>query len=129
MLALNPEQRRLLQAGSQLAYCNPFLPERIAIERGVLGADFIEGETVWSQQVAEPERPRANVVRLAERLEQTAEAVRQQLDSGVSATPQELTLYEDTVLHALYLRWWPRFLEAAGSGSGKANPARWRFYS
>ena len=130
MLSLTPEQRRLLQAGSQLAYCNPFLPERIALERSVLGAEFLEGETVWSQQVADPDRPRPNVVRLAQRLEQTAEAVRTQLDSGASATAQELTLYEDTVLHMLYLRWWTRFYEADCEPAASKPPAtRWRFYN
>ncbi len=130
MLSLSPDQRRLLQAGSQLAYCNPFLPERIAIERGILGAEFIEGETVWSQQVADPEKPRANVLRLTELMEQTMDTVRRQLDSGVAASAQELALYEDTALHTLYLRWWPRFFEAnAAAASGKPNPARWRFYS
>ena len=49
-------ERAFLQAVSQLAYCNPFLPERTEFERAALGDDFVEGEPVWSLPVDEPER-------------------------------------------------------------------------
>ena len=43
---MTPSQRALLQGVSRLGYANPFLPERVAAERAVLGDEFIEGELV-----------------------------------------------------------------------------------
>src|SRR5260370_742497 len=51
MAFLSASERAFLRAVSQLAYCNPFLPERIECERAALGAEFVEGEPVWSLPV------------------------------------------------------------------------------
>jgi len=72
MAFLSGAERAFLSAVSQLAYCNPFLPERADLERAALGGDYVEGESVWSQPVEDPERPRANVWRVAGRLETLA---------------------------------------------------------
>ena len=69
MSFLSRNERAFLRAVSQLAYCNPFLPERVECERAALGSDFLEGEPVWSLPVDQPERPRANVWRIVERLD------------------------------------------------------------
>src|SRR5450759_3007942 len=55
---LTSAQRTLLQGVSRLGYANPFLPERVELERAVLGGEFIEGEPVWSYRAEHPE-PRA----------------------------------------------------------------------
>ena len=44
MTFLNRKERAFLGAVSDLAHCNPFLPERIDLEREVLGPEFLEGE-------------------------------------------------------------------------------------
>ena len=44
---LSPHEREFLRIVSKLAYCNPFLPERVALEREALGTEFVEGEPVW----------------------------------------------------------------------------------
>jgi DNA-binding NtrC family response regulator len=124
MAFLTPSQRSLLQAASQLNYCNPFLPERVEFERAALGAEFQEGEPVWSQQVDDPERPRVNVWRVAERLEPVVDQLRARLGEGVDAREQDLVLYEDAVLHVLYQRYYHSFFEAK-----KHDMARWRFYN
>jgi len=72
MSFLSRSERVFLHAVSQLIYCNPFLPERIACERAALGSDYVEGEPVWSLPVDQPERPRANVWRIVERLDPLA---------------------------------------------------------
>src|ERR1035438_9963228 len=59
MSFLTAAQRTLLQGVSRLGYANPFLPERVELERAVLGAEFLEGEPVWSYRAEHPE-PRAN---------------------------------------------------------------------
>ena len=121
MAFLSSVERSFLSAVSQLAYSNPFLPERAECERAALGRDYQEGEPVWSLPVGDPERPRANVWRINERLAPLAEQVRTRLlDAGQVRTP-DLVLYEDAVIHLLYNRYYPKFV-GSNSGSG------WRFY-
>lgn len=126
MAFLSASQRPLLDAVSRLAYANPFLPERVAGERAVLGAEFQEGAPVWSQQVDDPEARRVNELRIEARLEPLAEQLRSRLSAGEEAREQDLALYEDAVLYLLYQRYYRSFLEADGA---KAGPARWRFYA
>ncbi len=120
-MPLTAQQRAFLRSVSDLAHSNPFLPERIHLERAVLGPDFHEGEPVWSQQVDDPARPRENVWRIATKLEPLLEQIRGDLHGP------DRPLYEDAVLHLLYQRYYPKFF-AAGFGPAAATAARWRFY-
>ena len=127
MAFLSAAERSFLRAVSQFAYCNPFLPEHTEFERAALGDDFVEGEPVWSQPVEDPERPRANVWRIFERLAPLAEQLRDRLRAGASPREPDLILYEDAILHLLYQRYYPRFYEA-GFGTARDQSGRWRFY-
>ena len=129
MSLFSSQQSAFLRAVSHLAYANPFLPERVEWERVALGPDFVEGEPVWSQQVKDPQRPRANVWKIAERLAPVAGQLRDRLEGGAAASDEDLALYEDAVLYLLYQRYYPRFLEAGAAGAGKPDAARWRFYN
>jgi transcriptional regulator with AAA-type ATPase domain len=129
MAFLSTAERTFLSAVSQLAYCNPFLPERAEFERAALGSDYVAGEPVWSQPVKDPERPRANVWRIAERMEMLAEQLRARLLSGKNTSEQDLLWYEDGVIHLLYNRYYPKFLETSfGKESTKERGTRWIFY-
>src|SRR3984893_2163916 len=97
MSFLSRNESAFLRAVSQLAYCNPFLPERVKCERAALGPDFVEGEPVWSLPVDQPERPRANVWRIVERLEPLAEQLRRRLVAAARA--EGFGLYGGCVLH------------------------------
>src|SRR3954469_16016241 len=99
-MGLNETERVVLEAVSRLGYCDPFLPERVELERAVLGAEFVEGEPVWSYRVEQP-GPRENVWRILRRLEPLAEQLRDRLREGVAAREPDLVLYEDSVLHLL----------------------------
>lgn len=126
---LSTEERGFLQAVSELASCNPFLPERTECERAALRNDFVEGEPVWSLQVDDPEKPRANVWRVVERLEPMVNRLRDRLNAGVKASAPELVLYEDGALHWLYQRYYIHFFNAGfGSGPKRTDAGRWRFY-
>ena len=81
---LTSAQRALLQGVSRLGYANPFLPERVELERAVLGTEFMEGEPVWSYRAEHPE-PRANVWRIVSRLEPLVEHLAASLRGGMSA--------------------------------------------
>jgi transcriptional regulator with AAA-type ATPase domain len=129
MAFLSPTERSFLSAVSQLAYCNPFLPERAECERAALGREYVEGEPVWSLPVEDPERPRANVWRIAARLDLLAEQLRTRLLASAQARETELVLYEDAVIHLLYNRYYPKFLEISfGQGAAKERASRWSFY-
>jgi len=129
MSFLTAQQRAVLRAISRLGNANPFLPERVECERAALGAAFVEGEPVWSYRIEHPE-PRANVWRIQERLEPLVEQLRTRLREGAEAHGSDLALYEDAVLHLLYTRYYPRFLEAGfGAGAQQPEGARWRFYN
>ena len=125
---LTSSQRPLLQAVQQLAYCNPFLPERIQFERAVLGAEFHEGEPVWSQRVEDPEGRRLNEVGIEARLVPLSEELRARLAERADAREQDLVLYEDAVLYLIYQRYYNSFL-SAGADAKKPDPGRWRFYN
>ena len=124
---MTTSQRALLQGVSRLGYANPFLPERVEMERAVLGDEFIEGEPVWSYRAEHPE-PRANVWRIVAKLEPVVEQLGARLRAGVAAREQDLGLYEDAALQLLYQRCYPKFYEA-GFGGERSNAGRWRFYN
>jgi len=129
MSLLTANERSFLEAVSNLAFCNPFLPERTRYERVALGEDFVEGEPVWSMTVDNPDQPRANVWRVIDRLEPLIRDLRKRLQDGKKASARELALYEDGVLHLLYQRYYHRFLAAGfGPESTKPNRQRWHFY-
>jgi DNA-binding NtrC family response regulator len=112
-------ERRFLTAVAGLAYCNPFLPERIEYERAALGREFIGVGPVWSASVTDPDATRPNVWNLHRRLEPVLETVHERLANVADVNAADLTLYEDSVLYFLYQRYYARFLAADG---------RWQFY-
>ena len=112
-------ERRFLTVVADLGYCNPFLPERVDLERQALGRAFVPGEPVWSASVTDPDATRANVARLQPRLERLIESVRQRLGGAAPVHPEELQTYEECVHQLLYHRYYPRFVPANG---------RWLFY-
>ena len=48
MLFQSPNESKVIAAIARLAFCNPFLPERIDCERAVLGEEFVDADNVWS---------------------------------------------------------------------------------
>ncbi len=126
MAFLTTAERTFLKAVSQFAYCNPFLPEHTEFERAVLGAEFLEGEPVWSQQVKDPEKPRENVWRIFNKLQPLTVDLRRRLAEGSSPRREDLVLYEDAVLHLLYQRYYPKFYAANIS---RPFVTQWAFYN
>jgi transcriptional regulator with AAA-type ATPase domain len=115
--------RDLLEATAELAYCNPFLPERVDLERRALGRDFEPHGDVWhSDELSEPN---ANVVRIQERLEETLPALRNELLDRGEASRQELQLYRDVVYYTIYNRWQADLLELVQRPKGSGRVALW----
>ncbi len=128
MAFLTAKERAFVSAVSELGYSNPFLPERVSLERAALGSEFVDGEPVWSLPVDEPARPRANAWRIIQRLDTLLEQLRDRLREGTAAHPDDLAWYEDAVLHLLYHRFYQPLFEA-NFGMDIERPARWRFYT
>src|SRR5260370_11066594 len=124
---VSPKERAFLTAVSQLAYCNPFLPEWVEHERSLLGNDFVEGEAVQSLSVHQPDVPRANVRLIAARLEKLAEELRGRLSRG-PAGEHDLLLYEDAIIYLLYHRYYQRSYEPSFGPARTSARRRWRFY-
>jgi transcriptional regulator with AAA-type ATPase domain len=97
---LGTGDRVLAEAISRLAYCNPFLPERIECERQALGTEFVSGGTLW--HVSGQPQPAPNVHALRQRAETLAARLSARLREGVRPSPEELGLYEDVVVYRLF---------------------------
>jgi len=130
MAFVNSDERAFLQAVANLGYCNPFLPERVAYEREALGAEFVEGEAVWSFRVDDPSTARANNTAIARRVEDLVEQLRGRLARGIRATTHDLGLYEDAVLFLLFHRSQTHFYSIIMQGQQqRSTPRRFSFYS
>ncbi|MGE3163898.1 MAG: sigma-54-dependent transcriptional regulator [Planctomycetota bacterium] len=99
----------LVRAVSDLVYVNPFLPERITLERAALGEDFEEREAQWNLVTVGQHDP-VNVQRLLHRARAVAGAARTRLADAAKPTPEELVLYEDLCLFLLYYESRDQFL-------------------
>ena len=111
MSVFSPSERRFAEAIARLAHSNPFLPERVESERAALGKEFSEVGTVWSAVRADLEPPdlhpeRPNIARLRELAWTAAERARERLLARKSdMRSDELELYEDLALYALFARY------------------------
>jgi DNA-binding NtrC family response regulator len=102
MSFLSGSDRALAEAISQLAYGNPFLPERIEGERRALGEAFVPRGTLW-HATGEPEPP-PNVFALRERAGALSERLAARLE-GTRPSAEDLQLYEDVVFYFLFARY------------------------
>jgi DNA-binding NtrC family response regulator len=112
MGVFSPRERRFLESVANLGYCNPFLPERVELERAALGREFVEGGPVWSPSVSDPNATRPNVLRLHEKLPEAIEAARAKLSSAAEIAADEVTIYEECVHSLLYQRYYDAFVKA-----------------
>ena len=103
MALLSPRKTQVAQAISGIGYCNPFLPERLELERRALGAAFVEvGPVIWARPGVSIERLFPNVIRLRKRAEELVEEMRSRLQGDQPASSEDLLLYEDLALYLLY---------------------------
>src|SRR6187402_2954469 len=126
-MLFRPEERDFARAVSRIAYDNPFAPERIESERVALGREFTEGSPVWSPDGAQLERQgfhreRPNVIRLRDLTWHSALALRARLDDArAELSADELLLYEDLCLYAIFARYELSLYELAVDESGEAR--------
>jgi len=124
MAFMTGEERAQAQIFSALAACNPFVPERVELERRALGRDFAAIGPVWHARSATDRNP--NVGLLGERAGALADALRARLAQGADPGP-DAALYEDLVTYVLYSRVASELLPLiAGEGPRTAVPVHFR---
>lgn len=99
---------RWRQAGAiaRIARSNPFLPERLELERAALGTRFVEVPRIkWRRPGQTMEQMFPNFFPIAELGTELLEASRQSLREGASANEEQLRTYEDLGLVVLYFRY------------------------
>ena len=101
-----------LQSVANLAYTNPFLPERIDLERAALQQDFVPGESTWSASVADPDAARPNVALIYARLERILDSLLIRFQSAPEIHPAEAKVYQECVHYLLYQRYYSQFVLA-----------------
>lgn len=121
-----------VRAVSRLNYANPFLQERIDLEREALGDQFMqEGDSYWSLTRDQSTRRRTNLVKIMERALITARQVREKLLKGQAASDQELLWYDDLVLYVLFYEllddWGKRAVQS--SNREQADQRLWKHFA
>ena len=123
MALFRDTERRCATALVGLGYCNPFLPERMAYEREILGEDFAGTGDAWHKQAA-AEAVRPNIELLTQRAKALADGARERLLAGKQPSDAERGLYEDTALYYLFNKYTQPFFEyVTDAEQGKANPS------
>jgi transcriptional regulator with AAA-type ATPase domain len=97
-------ERAVAEALSQLTHANPFLHERIELERAVLGRAFVAGPAVWNVD-ADHDGQNPNLIRLEGAARELLERARERISAGTKPSAEEAALYEDLVLYAVYSRY------------------------
>ncbi len=98
---ISDEHRKQAEALLALTVCNPFLPERVELERRFLGEDFTPGGEVWSM---DPSRPPAspNVAVVAQRARALASNLLPLVEGDREVKEADLDLYEAAATYVLY---------------------------
>ena len=103
-------ERRVAEATARLAYCNPFLEDRLDLEREVLGDEYTPFFAVWHpREGVVDDNP--NVVAIAERGETLVGTLRRRIEEGVEPTADERESYRGLCLYILYYRYQRRLYE------------------
>ncbi len=129
MSLMRGKERAIAEAMARLTAVNPFLPERIANEREVLGRRFVKTREVWNVDT-ELGGLNPNLARIDEAVRELLPQLRERLAAGEAATDEELELYEELVLYALYAGYADDWFQAmARDADGKPHkvPAFDRF--
>jgi hypothetical protein len=97
---------------AEIGYANPFLPERIELEKKALGKAFVYFQPFLQY------RPDCsvsdmfpNATALRHRSEQLLEKMREKLIAGEPATESELEVYENLAIYQLYARYMSTILD------------------
>lgn len=120
MSLITSAERQLARSIAELAYCNPFLPERLKLEQAVLGDDFEPFTETWNIR-ADLEEQNPNLAALDATAAALADKLRERLAQGCSASPTEAATYEEIVSYTLYSRYRPKLSELIARAESKGG--------
>ena len=121
MLLKSTEEVRTAETIAQLTYCNPFVPERIALERTLLGAAFVPGGPVWNLRTSlDGDRP--NLAALTTLVHRRVTALEARLQRGERPDDGERPLMVGVILHHLYYKYRDRLLALLEAGDETPAP-------
>jgi DNA-binding NtrC family response regulator len=119
MAVLSSREMKVAEAIGKIGYCNPFLPERLALERAALGDDFrCADEVINLPPGADLEMIFANFTALRERAELLTDKMRKALLAGISLSENEVRVYQDMAVYLLYNRHMSYLDEVASASEG-----------
>lgn len=102
-MPLTSEDRPFLQALAKITYSNPFLPERVELEREALGPAFVDPGPVWCKQ---PGRAmlgdRSNVAALLAQARPLVERLHRERAATGGFPPDDEKLYDAAVVYVLF---------------------------
>ncbi len=118
-------ERGLAEAIGAMSYANPFLPERVELERRALGPGYVE---VGGAKTLLEEGDNPNSAVLLARAEELLAAGRARPGRWAGAGEAELELYQAVALFALYHRWrdeLARLTQRGGEAGARALRVPW----
>ena len=101
MPIFSSSDRQLLAEIGQLGIVNPFLPERIELERSILGDKFVAGETVWSMKHVRGTETE-NLEQISQLAAKYVAEAQAKLAGGATVSQRDLRIYIDLVLYHLF---------------------------
>jgi len=105
MAILSSRDLRVAEAIGQIGYCNPFLPERLELERVALGAAFQCADPVINLPPdSDLNTIFPNFTALRERAEILSDKMRAQMLYGMQVSERAFRIYQDMALYLLYNR-------------------------
>jgi len=115
-------ERGAVRALAALADANPFLSQRLDLERSALGSAFERTTAVWhAQENLDAVDP--NLTKLGRMVEELAPLLRDRLAAGAEAHEDDLLQYEALARHFLFQRYDSVWWDLIESGSnGRAIP-------
>src|SRR5260221_4568128 len=127
MALIRKSERAVVSALAALVDCNPFLPERVELERRALGSAFVPVSAVWHADGADTDLAalNPNTVPLRPLVVDVGTTLRERLAGGTRATAAELDEYYRVVLYLLFQRYeddWYAMMESGpspGPGAGR----------
>ena len=113
-----------MRAAAALVDCNPFVPERIDLERRALRDAYVPAPLVWHAE-GETAPLNANAAPIRALVQRLGTELRERLAAGAAATTEELADYHRLVLHLLFQRYeddWYALIEPAEPGAHRQLP-------
>jgi len=123
MPLLDSDDRDAVEVVAQLLDCNPFLPERVELERRVLRDAFVPYGPIW-HSVGDAYISNPNTPILRQRVEKLAATFRERLAQGATGSIAEFDAYRGLVMYLLWLRYEDELYELI-EPAGIANLAQY----